>query len=1153
MAPTTIALPDLAPMGTFLCPPALNDITNAAVKTEQPFNGVNPDETRKRFPHRGDAELVPSADQIEHQSVSARQHRPDPPQHHAYYQTDPGTPTQPAQPLTARSFASSIEQPVTYTYAQSVDDGVQQPASGVSAGAPQPQPTLVYAQAPQVMERRSSTGSSGGYYTESHFSTSQPSTARYQSPGRNVYQSEGARSYYDSAQIVAPQTTPSGPVLGIDFGSFACRVAIAEPEQSMPELVRNSHGSLQTRSIVALPENRERAIGCDAEEQVELRPLSAFHQLKRLLDLVVKGSEDPTPDGVQFSVLDRQGVVQVVLGPGADPTCFNPQQLVAMLLGKLKEFADTHTAVPNFVPPAVVLAAPANWSAEHKQALKEAAIIAGMPGDKITVVSDSMAKLLWYRYSHYNDLPLQGHVTVMIVDVGHCYSSACVAHIARTHVESVATCCCPVGSHAVDVELAKRARCWIDSEFSFQADQVPKAHAKLASACRNVRETLSSIDKTVLQCPVGEDSEIQYAIERTLISECADELTGTVAELCAVTLEQAGLQKSEVDYVELVGGGARMPVVMDSLKSFWGAEAPLRLTMDTDLSVCQGAALMGLQLLIDAGHAVSAIHAVDLSPAVPAATDIPATTPSVRMQPMIQLEKNLRQRDNTFGDHYSSKNELEDFIFRIRGICKQPHNSSKSDVQELMTILDQVEETTSRTDVALPSREGYEKSLAGLKAAVQTRFPDIYAEFEGRLPNMGFAEAQHPTSGTTPSQSGAFQGTAVSSQGTAVSSQGTAVSSQGTAVSNTGGSSSTPVSSLPHGVTASIMYTPVPGKTPGMATRNRYKTPPQQSEPAPEPTQPAVQAASLRSRTPTRSPYTGCASATYSTTPKPAAAAAPTTAMAAPTTYTAPSNVSYTAPPASHTYTAKPASYSAAEAYKRCNSPGRITRVNSAPSHQMGSSSDTVIGRKANYYDDEQVDGQPHPMAQSSQYQPVHTVVYSAPPPPSSYSAVPVPGPASNPMMPHQQGAPSHQQLALDAKNRGDAEFREHKWMESTQSYRQAIEYLNMLPADPQRDERAFACHLNVAMAACKSEKYAVALEHGTRAAELRPGSAQAWLWTGQAQLGLGQYDAANSSLKQSQKLAQASGDQAVLQQLQFLEQKYKGKQKSKHDKCIIS
>lgn len=63
----------------------------------------------------------------------------------------------------------------------------------------------------------------------------------------------------------------------------------------------------------------------------------------------------------------------------------------------------------------------------------------------------------------------------------------------------------------------------------------------------------------------------------------------------AVTLQQANLDKKALKAVELVGGGTRMPAVVEVLKAFFGFDAPLRLTMDTETSVCQGAVLMGLQ------------------------------------------------------------------------------------------------------------------------------------------------------------------------------------------------------------------------------------------------------------------------------------------------------------------------------------------------------------------------------------------------------------------------------------------------------------------------------------------------------------------------------------------------------------------------------
>eukprot|EP00667_Euglena_gracilis_P001823 EG_transcript_1823 len=693
-APLTPILP------TTFSPSPLLDITNAfpslgpSAPPAKPFNSVNPDDTRHLFPHLGDAE-----------EALGRGAEP------AYLEHIPIATPEPARPGPSAVQAA-------------VDDGYYQRIMSWELDPHTPQSGSTPGSVHGSVSPRVSTGPTTPLQqSATYYKATAPARRSPTKPALT-------RTKSASVAFGPTEEIGEGPMMGLDFGSFQCRAALVSPAQSMPQLVRNPFGSLQTRSVVALPPQRPRCVGVEAAEQLLLRPNSSFNFLKELLDLVVRGVAKPVPEGAQYAVADDEGRVHVDLGAGGLGGDLAPAQMIAMIIAAMRQYAMTAAKAE---PRGLVLAAPANWTPAHKAALKEAAVIAGFPASKVTVVSDTMAKMLWYRYSHYSDLPDRSAVTVMVVDVGQSYSAACIANVSRTRVESVATCCCPLGSLCVDRELFLRAKAWAKDQVTAKGEELQKLDAKLAEECRKAKETLSTLDKAQLQCPIGPGQEVPYPVDRALLRECAEELLSAVEQLCSVTLQQANLDKKALKAVELVGGGTRMPAVVEVLKAFFGFDAPLRLTMDTETSVCQGAVLMGLQQAVVRPHDQHSLHTLELVPAVPKPTDTQLQTPLTRLQPLVQKERDLQARDNTYTECAEARNAFEEYVFKVRNVCKRPPHSQREDVTELLGILDEVERETIAPQVQ-PSREGYAKATAGLRRALHARFPEVAQEVDGAGP-----------------------------------------------------------------------------------------------------------------------------------------------------------------------------------------------------------------------------------------------------------------------------------------------------------------------------------------------------------------------------------------------------------------------------------
>ncbi|CAN1730017.1 Heat shock 70 kDa protein BIP2 [Linum perenne] len=173
---------------------------------------------------------------------------------------------------------------------------------------------------------------------------------------------------------VATKETNDGVVIGIDLGTtFSC-VAVAV------------NGNRTTPSSVAFsPFNSERLIGEAAKNQATLNPSRTVFNVKRLI-----GKKFCNPEiqkdlkYLPYTVVNRNGkaYVELEVKTGGEVKAFSPEEISAMVLGKMKETAESYLGIP--VSRAVVTV-PAYFNDAQRQATKDAGTIAGLDVVRIIV------------------------------------------------------------------------------------------------------------------------------------------------------------------------------------------------------------------------------------------------------------------------------------------------------------------------------------------------------------------------------------------------------------------------------------------------------------------------------------------------------------------------------------------------------------------------------------------------------------------------------------------------------------------------------------------------------------------------------------------------------------------------------------------------
>lgn len=142
------------------------------------------------------------------------------------------------------------------------------------------------------------------------------------------------------------------------------------------EIIANDQGNRITPSYVAFTPDGERLIGDAAKNQLTTNPENTVFDVKRLIG---RSFNDPSVQSdmkhFPFTVVNKKDKPVVQVKVGADTKQFTPEEISAMVLGKMREIAEAYLGkkVNN-----AVVTVPAYFNDAQRQATKDAGTIAGL-------------------------------------------------------------------------------------------------------------------------------------------------------------------------------------------------------------------------------------------------------------------------------------------------------------------------------------------------------------------------------------------------------------------------------------------------------------------------------------------------------------------------------------------------------------------------------------------------------------------------------------------------------------------------------------------------------------------------------------------------------------------------------------------------------
>jgi molecular chaperone DnaK len=379
-------------------------------------------------------------------------------------------------------------------------------------------------------------------------------------------------------------------VIGIDLGTTNSCVAIVE--SGTPVVIPNRGGYRTTPSMVAITEAGKRLVGHIAKRQAVTNAENTVYAAKRLI-----GRKWATP---QVKNAVATSPYHIVEGPHGDTRIklrdkvHSIPEVSAMILQEMKMIAEDYLG--HEVQKAVITV-PAYFNDGQRQATKDAGAIAGL--DVIRIINEPTAAALAYGFGKSIDR------TVAVYDLGGGTFDISILEISSSGVFKVVSTAGDtfLGGEDFDARIIDLLVQGFKDEHGVDLRQDRMALQRLKDAAEKAKCELSSVVETEVNLPFiissarNEALHLQRVLTRAQLDELCGDLVKRTVEICEQTLEEAALEKGEIEDIILVGGMTRMPLVQKLVGAFFERE-PCK-GVHPDEVVALGAGIQGAALVDD--------------------------------------------------------------------------------------------------------------------------------------------------------------------------------------------------------------------------------------------------------------------------------------------------------------------------------------------------------------------------------------------------------------------------------------------------------------------------------------------------------------------------------------------------------------------------
>jgi molecular chaperone DnaK len=372
-----------------------------------------------------------------------------------------------------------------------------------------------------------------------------------------------------------------GKIIGIDLGTTNSCVSVMEGNE--PVVIANSEGGRTTPSVVAFSKDGERLVGAAAKRQAITNPSKTIASIKRFMGRMFDEVGSETKQVSYDVVKAEDGTARVDI----DDRKYAPQEISAMVLQKMKQTAEEYLGEK--VTEAVITV-PAYFNDAQRKATQEAGKIAGL--DVKRIINEPTAAALAYGLDKKDK-----NQVVAVYDLGGGTFDISILELGDGVFEVKST---NGDTHLGGDDFDSRIIDFLADEFKktegVDLRKDPMAMQRLKDAAEKAKIELSGSSKTNVNLPFitadqSGPKHLNIDLSRAKFEQLVDDLVQRSLKPLEKALKDAGLSKSQIDQVILVGGSTRIPKIQEVVKEFFGKEPSKGVNPDEVVAV--GAAIQG--------------------------------------------------------------------------------------------------------------------------------------------------------------------------------------------------------------------------------------------------------------------------------------------------------------------------------------------------------------------------------------------------------------------------------------------------------------------------------------------------------------------------------------------------------------------------------